>query len=82
MDGAIESGQRAANEVLYTLFGENRDVPIDFNKTYYHQKVKIEDIMQKNNKLRRSGGFVSALTRMIPYVIVIAIIIYILKLFL
>lgn len=82
MDGAVESGQRAAYEVLYAMFGDSNEMKVDFKKTYYSQKVKIDEIVRKNNKLRRSGGLVSALTRLIPYVIVIAIIVYILKLFL
>lgn len=38
MDGAVESGERVANEILYKLFSEDESIKIDFEKTYYYQK--------------------------------------------
>ncbi len=39
MDGAAESGERAANEVLYQFFKiSDSTMKIDYDKTYYHQK--------------------------------------------
>lgn len=37
IDGAVESGERAANEVLFDLFREDKSV-YEYEKTYYYQK--------------------------------------------
>jgi monoamine oxidase len=43
MDGAVQSGERCANEVLYKLFKvSNSEIRIDYEKTYYHQKNMID----------------------------------------
>ena len=39
MDGAVESGERAANEILYDMFKDDESVKVDFEKTYYYQKT-------------------------------------------
>lgn len=41
MDGAAESGERAANEVLYKLFPNDSSIKIDFEKTYYYQNKQV-----------------------------------------
>jgi hypothetical protein len=40
MDGAVESGERAANEILYKLYNGDNSVKVDFEKTYYYQSQK------------------------------------------
>lgn len=47
MNGAVESGERVANEVLYALsYGANNylpaNTPVEFEKTYYFQKKQTE----------------------------------------
>ena len=37
IDGAVESGERAANEVLFDLFRDDKSV-YEYEKTYYYQK--------------------------------------------
>lgn len=50
MDGAVESGERVANEILYKMFGDSdKSVPVDYEKTFYYQenlKPKL-DILSK-----------------------------------
>lgn len=52
MDGAIQSGQRVANECLYAMYGNLglRHVQIDYSKTYYHQRDLIRAIEDKQKK--------------------------------
>ena len=39
MDGAVETGERVANEILYVMFaGCDKSVKIDYEKTYFYQK--------------------------------------------
>ena len=38
--GAVESGERAANEILYLLFKENNSIKCDYEKTYYYHREK------------------------------------------
>ena len=38
MDGAAESGIRAANEVLYKFHDTNDKIEYDYEKTYYFQR--------------------------------------------
>ncbi|CAF0707348.1 unnamed protein product [Brachionus calyciflorus] len=47
MDGAIQSGERAANEVLYAMFKDDRSVEYDYENTYYFHK---EITRSKNGK--------------------------------
>ena len=52
MDGAIESGERVANEILYKLYGnENskRKIRIDYEKTFYHHQEIMNSIDAKND---------------------------------
>ena len=44
MDGAAESGERAANEVLYTMFKNDDTVQVDYQKTYYYQSAVSKNI--------------------------------------
>lgn len=44
MDGAVESGERVANEVLYTLYPNDRSILVEYEKTYYHQKEEEKKI--------------------------------------
>ena len=41
MDGAIESGIRAANEVAYCFSETNKNIKFDYSKTYYAQNEEI-----------------------------------------
>ena len=52
MDGAIESGERAANEVIYSLYGNFTSIKIDYEKTFYFQKHYIESVKKRNNSNR------------------------------
>jgi monoamine oxidase len=48
MDGAAESGERAANEVLHKLFKvSDSTIKIDYDKTYYYQKSLAKKMQQK-----------------------------------
>lgn len=41
MDGAIQSGERAANEILYVLFKDDRNIDYDYENTFYfHQEMQ------------------------------------------
>ena len=44
MDGAVESGERAANEILYTLYPNDRSIFVEYEKTYYHQRDEEKKI--------------------------------------
>lgn len=46
MDGAAESGERVANEILCTLYKNDDSIEKDFTKTYYYQKNESEKIKQ------------------------------------
>ena len=46
MDGAAESGERVANEILCTLYKNDDSIKKDFTKTYYYQKTESEKIKQ------------------------------------
>jgi hypothetical protein len=46
MDGAAESGERVANEILCTLYKNDDSILKDFTKTYYYQKTESEKIKQ------------------------------------
>jgi hypothetical protein len=46
MDGAVESGERAANEVLFTMFNDKSK--IDYKKTYYYQKEELKSSVGEN----------------------------------
>jgi hypothetical protein len=52
MDGAVESGDRVANEVLYTLYKNDPSVRVDYEKTFYFQKELIKKMNQ--NELESS----------------------------
>ena len=57
MDGAVESGNRVANEILYDLSKSNSVIKADYEKTYYYQqklikKAKIERIIKKNESTK------------------------------
>jgi hypothetical protein len=43
MDGAVESGERCANEIVHDLFKES-GTQCDFNKTYYGQTLLAKSI--------------------------------------
>ena len=49
MDGAIESGERAANEVLYQMFKDEKEVSYEYEKTYYYQCEKANNIPVKHS---------------------------------
>ncbi|RNA10385.1 putative flavin-containing monoamine oxidase A [Brachionus plicatilis] len=54
MDGAVESGERAANEVLYTLYNNDANVKVDYKKTYYYHKEltkQMDDRHLKENRI-------------------------------
>ena len=55
MDGAAESGERVANEILCTLYKHDASIEKDFTKTYYHQKASSEAI--KNAELTSKKWF-------------------------
>ncbi len=50
MDGAVESGERAANEVLHSLFGLNSKVQVDYDKTYYGQREYLANLNRIDSK--------------------------------
>lgn len=50
MDGAVESGERVANEVLYSLFNANKSIQIDYQKTYYYHRELISKIEENKEK--------------------------------
>ena len=70
MDGAIQSGERAANEVLFAMLGNFSKCNIDYEKTFYFQKKQIEDMTKKNNQRR----FKLSLTLVAKYIIYISVI--------
>jgi hypothetical protein len=55
MDGAVQSGERVANEVLYSLFAGDKSVYVEYEKTFYHHRDLIRKIEEKQEKqLRRN----------------------------
>ena len=62
MDGAIESGERAANEVLFGLYGLEAGVRVDYEKTYYSQKEEIEKLKRADAKRIRMANVVGAVS--------------------
>jgi hypothetical protein len=64
MDGALESGERVANEILHVLFGGNNNkIDIDYDKTYFAHRQIIKDNELRNNNKKRSGLFTSILKK-------------------
>jgi hypothetical protein len=58
MDGAVESGERVANEVLYALFNGDKSVHVDYEKTYYFHRELIRKIEANQEKqLKRYENF-------------------------
>ena len=52
MDGAIESGERVANEIMYDMFGKSEKgkmLQIDYEKTFYFHREIINAIDKKNS---------------------------------
>ena len=49
MDGAIESAERAANEVLYQMFKDEKEVSYEYEKTYYYQCEQAKNIPVKHS---------------------------------
>ncbi|RNA27769.1 putative flavin-containing monoamine oxidase A [Brachionus plicatilis] len=48
MDGAIQSGERAANEVLYVLFKDDRSIDYDYENTFYfHNEMNRKNSISK-----------------------------------
>ena len=50
MDGAVQSGERVANEVLYSMYAnteKSKTIQIDYEKTFYHQRDLINAIEAK-----------------------------------
>lgn len=71
MDGAVESGERAANEILYALYKSDPDIKVDYEKTYYYQKeltlqmdkkYSIENKSKHFSKFLIKTGFVCAIS--------------------
>jgi hypothetical protein len=50
MDGAVESGERVANEVLYALFNGDKSVKVDYEKTFYYHRELIRKIEANQEK--------------------------------
>ena len=62
MDGAVESGERAAHEILYRLFSNDNQVKFDFKKTYYYQKQNSKkNLIANENKSRSKFSFLKSL---------------------
>ncbi len=70
MDGAIESGERAANEVLYSLFGNFTSIKIDYEKTFYFQKRYIDKIERQN----KSNGLRVSLSMLAKFLVFFTVI--------
>ena len=77
MDGAIESSIRVANEVLYSLYGNDPTIKVNFEKTYYHQKRLIQDINARNSRRQYRISF-AFLSKALVYVTLMAIFGYVL----
>jgi len=59
MDGAIESGERVANEIMFDMFGKSEKgkmLQIDYEKTFYYHRELINAIDEKNNGGSSSGN--------------------------
>ena len=69
LDGAIESGERVANEVLYSLFHSDltSTIKIDYEKTYYHHRDQIREIVArqetKTKRYEKLQTFVKSLLK-------------------
>lgn len=53
MDGAVESGIRAANEVIYSAYKDEPGVTYDYEKTYFYHDEITRKVVNDNRK--RSG---------------------------
>lgn len=65
MDGAIQSGERVMNEVLYKLYENEKkhQVRVDFEKTYYYQEKYIKNLIEQD----LSGKNNSITSRIVSY---------------
>ena len=47
MEGAVESGERVANEVIYALVGDEslKSGAVDYEKTFYNQRARISSLI-------------------------------------
>ena len=57
MDGAIESGERVANEVLYKMFQDDKCVEYEYEKTYYYQRDEAKKLKVKSSSCQISCFF-------------------------
>lgn len=71
IDGAAESGVRAANEVLYRLSQSDSSVVCDYDKTYYFQCEQLKRQRQiEQNELTLFDYFFGSLNFVIIFSIV------------
>lgn len=58
IDGAVESGERVANEVLFSLYADDsgKEFKIDYEKTYYYQKSLVESSLSSSKKSKSSSS--------------------------
>jgi monoamine oxidase len=60
MDGAVESGYRVANEILFDLSksgGGNKDIKVDYEHTYYFQEDEIKKGKVESLRRANQDGF-------------------------
>ena len=67
MDGAIESGERVANEILYVLYANTdkaQSIKIDYEKTFYHQREFINAVEANQAKQLVKANFYQSLAKL------------------
>ncbi len=73
MDGAVESGYRVANEILYDLSKNDPSIKADYEKTYYHQRKEIERTKIERIENKKKNLKVRGLENTLVYFIIISL---------
>ena len=63
MDGAVESGDRVANEVLYNMYKDDSSIEIDYTKTYYHQRAESKKAALANEKAKKNADLCKSILK-------------------
>ena len=69
MDGAIESGERVANEILYSMYAnteKSKTIQIDYDKTFYHHEELINAANKKQAQVRPYQSLLKLILKCLP----------------
>ena len=71
MDGAIESGERVANEILYSMYAnteKSKTIQIDYEKTFYHHEDLINVANKKQTQVKPYQRIFKLILKCLPII--------------